>query len=353
MSGDYRVLGLEDQAEWLGLLERLPAPDVHFKPGYLQLFREGEPRLFVYTKGAQTVIYPFLLRPVHGVPGITGEESFYDITSPYGYGGPLYPPGASRQLVHDFYACFRQYCRENNIITEFIRFHPLLDNHEMMTGLVDVVRNSTVVFVDLTQSPGAIWSGYDRSNRKNINKARRENVSVVIESSPAHFADFMAIYRQTLDRNNADSFYYFPLDFFERVHRLLPGHFVYAHARLDGRIVASELLVYNRHYIHSFLGGTLAEYFIYRPNNLLKHEIINWAKQKGIKYFVLGGGRSDNDGIFRYKSTFSRERRGYYIGKKVHNGEILARLTGSMSPVGKEGFFPPYRRCTITTGVRR
>ncbi|MBF7081411.1 GNAT family N-acetyltransferase [Desulfallas sp. Bu1-1] len=343
MSGVYRVLGIADRGEWLDLLKRMPAPDVHFEPGYLQVFREGEPRLFVYEREAQTVIYPFILRPVNGLPGAAGSEFFYDITSPYGYGGPLYPPGTDQRLINDFYACFQQFCRENNIITEFIRFHPLLRNHELMTGLVDVARNSTVVFVDLSKTPDEIWSGYDRSNRKNINKARRENVSVVIDNSPGHFADFMAIYRQTLDRNNAGLFYYFPPDFFERVHCFLPGGHIYAHAWKDGRIVASELLIYNKHYIHSFLGGTLADYFIYRPNNLLKHEIINWAKQRGIKYFVLGGGRSDDDGIFRYKSTFSRDRRGYYIGKKVHNEEIVARLTGCPSPGQKEDFFPPYR----------
>lgn len=176
-------------------------------------------------------------------------------------------------------------------------------------------------------------------------KALREGVSVTIESSPRHFAEFMNIYRQTMDRNQADRFYYFSLDFFNRLHQGMQNRYVYAQAWLHGKIVSTELLIYNQHYVHSFLGGTLAEYFPYRPNNLLKHEVIKWARKQGIRYFILGGGRSDDDGIFKYKSTFSGDIAGYFIGKKIHNREAVAEITGALSQADTGvDFFPPYRR---------
>jgi len=338
MNDKYRVLSITDTDQWFALLKKIPEPDLHFEPGYMRIFeQEGEAKLFIYEKGNQFIAYPFILRKLDG--------GLYDISSPYGYGGPLYEPGIEQQMVEEFYDCFKHYCRDNQIITEFIRFHPLLQNHRLITGLVEVHRNSTVVFIDLSKTLEQIRSDYRYSNRKNINKAVREEVVVTIDNSPRYYTDFINIYRETMDRNNAQQFYYFGPDFFDRLHNYLHNNYIYAHAWKNGRIVASELLIYNRFYMHSFLGGTLADFFVYRPNNLLKHETIKWAKEQGIKYFILGGGRSDDDGIYRYKSTFSRDFTGYYTGKKIHNHETVAKLVSAMAPQKqKEGFFPPYRR---------
>jgi len=338
MNNQYRVLSIKDITQWCDLLKKIPEPDLHYEPGYLRIFKqEGEAKLFVYEKGNQFIAYPFILRQLDG--------GFYDISSPYGYGGPFYIPGTEQKVMDEFYDCFKQYCRDNQIITEFIRFHPLLQNHRLMTGLVDVNRNSTVVFVDLSRTLEQIWAGYRYSNRKNINKAVREDVLVTIHNTPRYFTEFITIYRETMDRNKAQQFYYFEPDFFDRLHNYLPNNYIYAHAWKNGRIVSTELLIYNRFYMHSFLGGTLADYFACRPNNLLKHEVIKRAKQKGIKYFILGGGRSDGDGIHRYKSTFSSDFNGYYTGKSIHNPEAVAKLVSAMAPQKhNDEFFPPYRR---------
>ena len=54
------------------------------------------------------------------------------------------------------------------------------------------------------------------------------------------------------------------------------------------------------------------------PN--LKHEIIIYLKTKGVKYFCLGGGATVNDGIYKYKKSFSKDGNvDFYIGKKIYN----------------------------------
>lgn len=350
---DYDVLGLRDREQWLRELDKLKdiKPDLHYRPEYLGLFGDmGEARLFIYHEGTETVIYPFFLRKVNLIPGLADKLSLdlYDITGPYGYGGPLATPAAGDNVLSSFYRCFANYCNSKNIITEFIRFHPILGNHRLMQNHVEVARVSSVVCVDLRGSVEKIWSGYKRNNRKNINKAYREGLNVVLEEAPAHLADFLGIYHQTLARRQAGNFYYFNTEFYKYLHRELRGNFLYAHTLINGRVISTELLLYNESYIHSFLGGTLEQFYEYRPNNILKHEVIKWAKNKGINYFLLGGGYRDEDGIFRYKLSFaSNGVLDFYVGKKVHNQEAVSRLEqimASQKPRESESYFPSYRR---------
>ncbi|MCG8402159.1 MAG: GNAT family N-acetyltransferase, partial [Firmicutes bacterium] len=197
--------------------------------------------------------------------------------------------------------------------------------------------------------PAEIWGGYGRNNRKNIKKAGREGLEVLIEETPRRVAEFKSVYRHTLERNRAGDFYYFDDRFFDYIHNRLQGHFAYAYTCKDGVVVSAELLLFNKTYLHSFLGGTLEQFYYCRPNNILKHEAIKWAKDRGIKYFLLGGGRRDNDGIFRYKRSFAQDGVvDFYVGKKVHDSAAAAMLNGiaaARQPHKTEGFFPAYRRC--------
>jgi len=350
--GQYYILGQRQREQWLRELENIKEarPDIHYRPEYCGLFSEqGEPRLFVYREGSASVVYPFLLRKVNLIPALAGrvERELYDITSPYGYGGPLAPAdGAS--LRDSFYRCFEDYCHRNGIIAEFIRFHPLLGNHRFLEKHIRVERVASVVCVDLEKSEEEIWSGYERNNRKNIKKAYREGLVVVLEETPTRFPEYISIYHHTLARNRAGQFYFFSDDFYDRLHGELQGCFLYAHTLKGGRVISTELLLYNGTYIHSFLGGTLDEFFQCRPNNILKHEVIKWAKGKGIKYFLLGGGRREGDGIFRYKRSFAGEGvLDFYVGKKVHDHaavRMLEEMLAGKKPEEDEGYFPGYRR---------
>jgi hypothetical protein len=350
--GRYEVIKLDSRDKWLEILERWedPKPDIHYRPEYCGLYsNSGEPRLFIYREGPDAIIYPFLLRRVNSIAALTGKikTGLYDITTPYGYGGPLSTRGAGDSTWEKFYLSFEGYCAGENIVTEFVRYHPLLENHRHADSRMEVEKVSSVVYVDLHQTNEEIWSGYQRSNRKNINKARREGLEVVLEEGPVHFEDFLSIYHHTLERNGASPSYYFGREFYSLIHSNLKGCFLYAHTLRNGKVISSELLLFNDTYIHSFLGGTMEQYFECRPNNLLKHEAICWAKNRGIRYFVLGGGYHDGDGIFRYKSTFSRDGvLPFYIGKKVHKRKEMYMLNQLLAPGAcpeKVNFFPWYR----------
>ena len=347
----FEVISSSQTNRWREAIKRIDSLDLHYRLEYCRLLADnGWPELFIYQEGNEYLVYPYIIRPINQIPGLKSKlsEELYDITTPYGFGGPVTSPEAGEKFREKFYQCFSLYCREKRIITEFIRFHPLLENHRLWEKQVPLTRVSSNVYVDLTRSPEELWANYDYSNRKNIKKAYREGLEVLIEEEPFHIQDFLTIYHRTMDRNKAGDFYYFPQEFYEQLHRDLKGNFIYAHTIKDGKIISTELLIYNERFLHSFLGGTLSDYFSYRPNNILKHEVIKWARAKGIKYFLLGGGYSDEDGIFRYKRSFSRDGvTDFYVGKKIYDEATVQRLE-QLTALGErshgENYFPPYRR---------
>lgn len=345
----FELLTLKDASRWQEIVCSLPRWDIHYLPQYSCLFSrrgEGAPHLLVVEKNGKTALFPFLLRRINDLPHIKSALSgeLFDIISPYGLGGPL-ASTRDKELLSYFWEVFHRYCRENNVVSAFIRFHPLEENHIYYPDKNHLFSAGEIVYVDLELEEGEIWKGYKSNNRWSIKKALRSNVKVVIEDTPEHFEEFLNLYYHTMKRNKSSKYYYFEQDFFDRIHKHLKGHYVYAHAIAGNEIISSELLLFNSCYIHSFLLGTYESYFPLHPNNLLKHQIILWAKQKGIRKFILGGGQSYRDGIFKFKHSFSPSGiKDFVVAKIVINQEAYRSLLIDWE-LNKRGelYFPVYR----------
>ena len=87
-------------------------PDIGFTYEYAKLFEHtafgGE--LWWFDE------YRFYKRPILGTP-------YFDIISPYGYAGPL--PRAYAPNIPKF-------CKWNDVIAEFARLHPFIENHKSL-----------------------------------------------------------------------------------------------------------------------------------------------------------------------------------------------------------------------------
>lgn len=107
-------------------------------------------------------------------------------------------------------------------------------------------------------------------------------------------------------------------------------------------------MIYGAENCYSYLGGTYRDYFDLRPNDFLKYEIIKWAKDKGLKNFVLGGGYGADDGIFQYKTCLAPKGVvDFFIGRKVFDEEkyqalVSIRRKNDMN-IEESKFFPTYR----------
>ncbi len=350
----YKVLAYEDpqdRQEWHALCGSFKEIDIYFYPefSYLcQLHGDGQAYCFVYCESpGNMVIYPFLARQINElIPFNNFSENLIDITSPYGYGGYL---RSSDQVDMDrFYATFKQYCQENDVVSEFIRFHPILKNYYYCPKDIKIELWNETVAIDLTKDESEIFMGTNASCRNAIRQAQKNDVIIQHDEHFKYMDDFYDIYIKTMTRVNAQDYYLFPRKWFSDVVRLLAGNLSLFHAYYQDSIIASALQFHSGPFVQGHLAGALYEMRHLRPTNLLYHQIALWAKKRGFRIYHLGGGLKPHDNLFKFKASFSPIRMNYYIGKVIHNHELYKSLTDLKSDFDgdnllDEPYFPEYR----------
>ncbi len=354
----FRVFSLEDPqglSDWIRLWESWPQREVFAHPGYVEIFSqdEGRPLCACWEGEEGRVLYPFILRDLTTTPyAVRRLGPATDVTTPYGYGGAHCwdAPDADR-LAARFWPRFDAWARHSGVVSEFARFSLFADR--LLPYPAAQIEERRNVVRDLRLDEDALWMDFKHKVRKNVKRALRSALDVEIDSSGARLDDFLQIYRSTMQRRSAQPEYLFPTELFERVHERLPGQFAYFHAVHEQRVVSTELVLVSAESVYSFLGGTQEDAFALRPNDLLKYEIMRWAKRQGKHWFVLGGGYEPDDGIFRYKEAFApRGAVAFRVGRRVLRQDAYDALVearndlahpGVPAPRAREQFFPAYR----------
>ena len=173
-----KILTLNEAGKWDELVRSMPRHDVYWLSGYVKAFEihgDGEPLLFYGeaggVRGINVVLRRDVARDVH-FQGKIPAGTFYDFSTPYGYGGWLTEGGDAAGLLLEYQA----WTREQGIVSEFVRFHPMLKNHEGLEGFYAVRQLGEVVHMAL-ESPEAIWQNLSSKNRNMIRKAQKRSTT--------------------------------------------------------------------------------------------------------------------------------------------------------------------------------
>jgi lipid II:glycine glycyltransferase (peptidoglycan interpeptide bridge formation enzyme) len=150
-----------------------------------------------------------------------------------------------------------------------------------------------------------------------------------------------------MDRNAAQAKYYFPLEYFLRFFDEMPEQSVFLLAEHQGKVIAATLYLADDTNVFSYLGGADFQYQSLRPTNLVIQRMIELGRERGMKRLILGGGYRPDDGIFRFKASFSPLRARFSVYRRVHLQEEYDRLVAEWSSqhgvAPPADFFPAYR----------
>ena len=315
------VYTIEQAEAWDALVRTFSNYDVYYLSGYVKAFKlhgDGEPLLFYGEADGVRGINVVMKRDIAADPHFAGSlpaDTYFDFATPYGYGGWLLEGEGDPAPI---FADYERWCGKYGVVSEFVRYHPVLKNHVRMETAYDVTALGGTIAMDLT-SPETIWANLTSKNRNVIRKAQKNNVRIYSGRSPELFETFREIYNATMDKDNAADYYYFAPSFYESVCEDLSHN-----SQLFLRTAAGR---HGHCLVHHAVGewadelppsGSRREYQSLAPTNLLLYEAALWGCETGCKTLHLGGGvGSGEDSLFAFKKSFYRgEPCRYHIGKK-------------------------------------
>jgi Acetyltransferase (GNAT) domain len=307
--------------EWDELLARLGYADAYLLRAYVEascVLDPGEPVLLE----EDGVVLACIVRAIPGT-------DVYDATTPYGYGGPV---GKG-----DFHGAYERWCVSRSIVSTFVRFHPLYENHR------DAPYASFASATVGWPLEGDLLAGMHGKHRNVVRKAQKAGVAVDVTAAPDDLSAFAALYEQTMRRQDASDYYFFPPEYWERL-TALEGNLVRFDSLADGEVVASALCLRGDRWLHYHLGATANSARDLGASNLLLYTAALWGQAQHLEEFHLGGGAgAKEDSLFAFKQRFSPEgRREFWVGKLVHDEDAYRRLSGG-AEIDYESFFPAYR----------
>lgn len=339
-----RVLTNSEAKEWDTIVRSFADYDVYYLSGYVKAFEihgDGQPELLYYEADGMRAIYVYMKRRI--------ADGIYDAVTPYGYGGVLFDGEVAPGALEAFREDFEQKMQEAHIVCNFVRYHPVLANAQAMKGISKVIDLGKTVAMDLS-SPDVIWQNIHSKNRNMIRKAEKNGIEIQHGRGMELLDKFMDIYDATMQKDNAEDYYYFKRPFYESIDRDLHDNYEIFYAMYEGRPIAMSIMIFANGRLNYHLSGSDVEYRNLAPSNLLLYKAALWGCEQGMKTFHLGGGvGSGEDSLFKFKIAFNKNSDYQFsIGKQIFDHNQYRKLVElrhffDSRFKGDSGFFPLYR----------
>lgn len=337
---------------WRAMLERTPH-DVYHLPEYVELSarHEGGVARGLYAEDdGVALLAPVLIRPLPS--WLEAPPHWRDATVPYGYGGPVVSAPENRDAVRRLATAIGDRARAEGVLAAFFRLNPLLAlPHDALTPHGHLVSNGAVVYCDLTHRTEQLWSDTRESYRRNIKKLWRKAYEARIDEW-SHYSDFVRIYRDTMDRVDADRFYFFSDRYFEDLRESLGEHLhLVSVMGPNGDLAAGGLFYIADGIAQYHLGATDRRVIKDAPSKLMIHAARAWARDAGAARLHLGGGvGAEASNLLHFKRGFSPLTAEAFTYRAVFDETRYATLSDRWrerhlgAADDPEGFFPLYRR---------
>lgn len=310
--------------KWNQYLELFPTDrrDTYYFEEYAKLYDSEESKALcaVCIDKDKCLMMPFIRKKI--------DSNHFDFETPYGYGGPLsncddeiWIDKALQNMSNLFL--------NNGYICGFIRFHPLLNNAFYCKKHINVLYDRQTVAIDTSKNEEDIWMYQISSkNRNMIRKAAKNGLVYNAEFNYDSISQFVDLYNSTMNRLGADSFYYFDDMYYKDFVKMFSNRAFLGTIAKDDKIICSALFMFSGRYGHYHLEGSDYAYSSLAANNLLLWESAKVMKNLGVKEFHLGGGydSAPDNSLLKFKKSFSKNFKDFYIGKWVFDNEYYEKL---------------------------
>jgi hypothetical protein len=340
--------------QWDKIVKSFKEYDVYYLSGYTKAFQihgDGDPILLLYEDDTIRAMNVVMKRDIEKDKSFAGKippNTYFDFSTPYGYGGFIVEGNITEKSLTALDEEYSAYCKKNGIISEIVRFHPVLRNSTTVASIYDVSELGKTITMQLS-SEQQIWSDIVTKNRNRIRKAINSNIQIYRGLSNELITDFIPLYNRTMDKDDASDYYYFKEAYYDSFFNDLKDNTLFFYSVYEEKIIAIAIILFANQQMHYHLCAIDTEYQQLAPMNLLLYEAACWGLKNGYKTFHLGGGVGcKEDSLFSFKRKFNKNSDTYFsIGKKIFDKEKYQELVAIRKQQEDcredTSFFPAYR----------
>lgn len=333
------IIPLNDTKKWNERIRSMTFYDFYHLAEYHQLDTSGKPLLFYYKDSRISIAFPFILRNISGT-------DCNDVTSVYGYPGPVADTlDFFSDSIGNFHNELLTFFDSYRIVSAFSRLHPLFPcQNNLLKGLDGIENSGFTVGIDLSLPESSLYADYSHSLIYDIRKVKKKGVFLKNAETKDEIDCFTDIYRETMKRVDAKPLYFFSDEYFRQFVQTVNSKIKLAVFR--DQIIAGTLYTECNGIVQIHLSGTKTEFLKWSPSKYLWDQIRSESYRNECKFLHLGGGvHSIEDGIFNFKTLFSKRKFEFKTWRHIHNKEqyqqlVQKELKGKDSEIS---FFPLYR----------
>lgn len=313
---------IEFTGHWNHYLDAIPAKlqDLYFREEYVKLYENENEKAccFVFQKDESIMLFPFLRRKFE-----YKGNTYYDFETAYGYGGPISNNQNKDFMTSALQAMIAKACEEN-YVCGFVRFHPLLGNWDCFEKVGRLIYDRKTIAIDLTEGIDSTWMNeIHTKNRNVIKKGEKNGLEFIVDDDFSYLKEFEELYNSTMDKLEADGFYYFEPKYYEQLKSTIKNSFL-GIVKHDGKVIAGAIFFYQLPYGHYHLAGSDKASLKLSPNNFLLWGAVKELTTRGVEHFHLGGGTdgSEDNSLYQYKRKFSKHEYQFTLGKIIFNQSL-------------------------------
>ena len=345
-----KVYTLDKAEEWDQIVKSFEKYDVHYLSNYTKAFQlhgDGVPRLFYFDNQQIRAINVVMQRDISESSHfhvLLPPRKYYDLITPFGYGGFLIEGDVTQKNLEELDEAYTQYCLNKNIVSEFVKFHPMLKNASAMQSLYNTTPVGSTVMMQL-DSRSQIWDDLSSPRRRVIRKAIKQGVQVHWSSDVSLLETFIPLYNNTMAKDQATDYFYFDQTFYDCFLQDFKYNHLFFYTAFEGEVISMAMILFVNHQMHYFLSGSNPDFNHLSPASYVLYEAANWGMEHGYDTFHLGGGLPS---LLKYKMGFNKHSNlSFEIGRKIFNQEsyeYLVNIRKQKNDFDQETtFFPAYR----------
>jgi len=336
---------IRDKEEWEKVLRKFKKFDVFYTYDFMEVncvIEPGYPEAICYEDENLIFFYPYIRRPLSKLSYVPDKYRDYsDITAPYGTGGSLFE-GDVRKIL----PMIREFFMDSKTVSEFVRFHPLLENFKGFEDFYELIEISPIVYIDLSKFKDIkeVLKSFRKGHKADVKYAFKKGYKFQKKGSLDTLRAFYETYIKKMEINKADKRHFFSFEFFEKLYNLKDAEFCFV--SYEDKMLCFAFFLLSPYFATYFL-SSVTDKLMRGAVHFLIFNFINETFNKGYKLLSLGGGIKGKDSLLHFKLGFSRKTKPYFISRKIYFEKVYEELVKGFLKYKKlkekPELFPQYR----------